>query len=68
MLCRECAQDNQCGERRYVKDHMQRIRQDAVAFGQESVRRPEHHLIARRALCLWVKQVWNPPGRQLADE
>jgi hypothetical protein len=43
MLFRECAQDNQCGERQDVKDHMQRIRPDAVAFGQESVRRAEHH-------------------------
>ena len=68
MLCRECAQDNQRGERRYVKDYMQRIRPDAVAFGQESVRRPEHQLIARRERWLWVKQVWNPPGRQLANE
>jgi len=47
---------------------MQRIWPDAVARGQESVRRPEHHLIARRARWLWVKEVWNPPGGQLSDE
>jgi len=30
-----------------MKDYVQRIRRDAVAFRQESVRGAEHHLIAR---------------------
>jgi hypothetical protein len=47
---------------------MQRIHADTVALGQKSVRRSEHHLIPRRTLWLCVKQVRNPPRRQLADE
>jgi hypothetical protein len=68
VQCCECAEQNQCDKRRHVKNYVQRVRPDAVAFGQESVRRAEHRPIANRSLWLGVNQVWNPPGLQLADE
>ena len=45
---------------------MQRIRPDAIALGQEGVRRCVHHFVARGALWLGAKKVWDPPRRQRA--
>src|SRR5271170_5133964 len=45
---------------------MQRIRPDAIALGQECVRRSVHYLIARGEFWLGAKKVWNPPRLQRA--
>ena len=67
-MYRECPQHNQCGERCYVKDYMKCIEPDAIADRQEGVRFAKHDLIARYALGVRTKEIWNPPRLQFADE
>jgi hypothetical protein len=63
-LCRQHGQVNQYGDGHNVKEHMQRIRTDAIALRQRGMRARLHRSVASGSLRIRAEEIRSPPGRE----